>query len=676
MRCNWAWADRLPPLTKEFAVTLNRLTSLSALWLLALACASGGSGNGGGGGGGASGSGGGPGGGTGGGGGGTVTNPPGGGTLTECTATADAGAITFVEVPNWMDGSLAAYSMIHDDTCDASTTGIDLNGIPIANEIGIPLGLGAIVDACAEEDRWQSLRDYQAQGHEILNHSKTHIPAGPGLTVENAPVEAVQAKQAFDANLSAPVLFYIYPYDYFTAETIAAVRDAGHLGARSGSRDNNNGSDNPPINPTVAPTGDVDGSDFQVEFDVWPRTYSKYARYASPDFLKVHVFNAIERGGWAVREFHSVSDSADAGFGPIGTTEYRDHLTWLRDAQLAQKVWNATPTQVIKYRRTRELTTASVSGSQITYTTTVDAVHATAISVIVTTQNDVASLLGTQGGHPVRVVKISSGRFSVDADPTQGPVALSGCEDAGPALDLSLDIGTKPTEAASVCDLQNVVGTGTPGNMDNLEFSDPSEFQALPNARQADGRDGSWAWYPENVSVTVEVDPASATNHALHFVAAGSTLPVSDAATGERESAGVTLAFLGGNGAGACYDASAYQGVRFKIKGTATADNQGWGMGNKVTLAFVTAATQTSTYGGDSPAEVGHYNYLVDLSTAATTWQTVEVRFDDGNIRLPWNCGANMQACAALAVNKLQALDWGLQTGQDLNIWIDDIELF
>ena len=45
-------------------------------------------------------------------------------------ATAAAGALTLDSVPVWMDGCRGAYSIIHDDTCDSSTTGIETNAIP------------------------------------------------------------------------------------------------------------------------------------------------------------------------------------------------------------------------------------------------------------------------------------------------------------------------------------------------------------------------------------------------------------------------------------------------------------------------------------------------------------------------------------------------------------------
>ena len=61
--------------------------------------------------------------------------------------------------------------------------------------------------------------------------------------------------------------------------------------------------ENPPLNSAMP------GVDMEIEFDVWPRTYSKYTAFGGTDLLNVHVWNAIERGAWAVREFHSVSES-------------------------------------------------------------------------------------------------------------------------------------------------------------------------------------------------------------------------------------------------------------------------------------------------------------------------------------------------------------------------------
>jgi hypothetical protein len=220
----------------------------------------------------------------------------------------------------------------------------------------------------------------------------------------------------------------------------------------------------------------------------------------------------------------------------------------------------------------------------------------------------------------------------------------------------------------SVCDLLTVVGTGTSGAMDDLESASTAGLQVVPNPRQADGRTGAWSWYPTpNVNVSAVVADDGTGNSALHFVAGN---------LGTAVYGGVTLAMLGATGAGSCYDASAYSGIRFRIMGTASADDQGLGYANTIVLSFVTAKTQTAADGGDAATAVGHYHYLVDVSGAATRWQTVQIRFNAPTIRDPGNCAALPQACTGLATDQLQALDWNVQSGQVVDIWLDDIELY
>lgn len=578
-----------------------------------------------------------------------------------CEAPADAAGFTFQRIAVWRDDAKAAYTIFHDDLCDYGNRGIQENAVPALSAHGLAAGLGAIGEECQSGSNWDMVRQVEAAGNEIMNHSLSHLQ----VSTENAAEQVALAKTIFDAQIVNPISYFIFPYDYFTPATIAAVQASGHIGARGGNRDDNDGMKNPPLN-LQTPTNDM-----EVEFDVWPRTYSKYARYKSPDFLNVHVYNAIERGLWATREFHSVIQDDTApegqGFGPIKLSEYNAHLDFLVDAWKSNQVWTAPPSAVIRYRRARSACTASVSGNTLGYgTSSADCTaYATPISVIVSTGKDVASVQAMQGDAYVASRKIGPNTFSITADPTKGSVELSGCAEAGPTVDASITLPPKPEPAASVCELETVVGNGSNGAMDNLEFSDPSEFQSLPNLRQADGRNGSWSWYPMNISVAVEPDPANPSNHALHYVAGN---------LGTNVYSGVTLAFLGGNGAGSCYDASAYTGVRFKIKGTATDDDKGWGSLNHVSICLVTAATQTTAFGGDAPQEMGHFCTSVNIASAATTFMTAEVPFS--SLRQPWNC-ANVASCpASFPKGELQAIDWGLMSGQSLNIWLDDIELY
>jgi hypothetical protein len=566
----------------------------------------------------------------------------------ECEPAA-AGTFTFEKIATWADDARGAYTIIHDDVCGEELTGIQDNAEPALARVGLHAGLGPIVAECEDNRRWDVVADAEAAGNEVISHSYTHVQ----ITPANAAHEITDAKAALDAHLVHPISFFIFPYDYFTAATIATVGSSGHLGARAGNRDDNDGFDAPPING-ADPTHDL-----EVEFDVWPRSYSKYALFFPEDVLAVHAYNAIEKGGWAMREFHSVvpdgtADEAGQGFGPIELGAYERHLQFLADAWKQGTLWTANPTEVIRYRHARTACGASVSGDTITFDTSNPdcAKFATPISVIVTTAEDLPRVDGTQGGVSVRTRKLGPNRFSINADPTLGDVTLSGCSNDGYAVDPTVVLPPKPAPAASVCEIETVAGTGANGKMDDLERP-TADFQILPNPSQADGRTGTWSWYPQTASVGMAMDGA---NQVLRYT--GSNLAAWS---------GATLAFLGGNGAGTCYDGTAYQGIRFRIKGTSTATDE---LNGKVMVSLVTAETQSRSYGGDLVGEGGHFHKLVPLSS---TWQTVSIPWAEFD-RPSWGTTATH---TAVAKGKLQAIDWGVSnTASSFDIEIDDVEMY
>lgn len=569
--------------------------------------------------------------------------PPPDASIGACEA-ASAGTFGYEKVATWRDDAKGAYSMTHDDMCGPALQGIHELAVPALERAGLTAGLAPFVEVCESASLWEVVADAEQKGNEIVSHSYSH----PEITPENAAREVTEAKAAFDAHLEHPVTFYAFPYDYFTPATLAAVSAAGHLGARAGNRDDNDGFDAPPINP-AEPTNDL-----QVEFDVWPRNYSKYALFFPEEILSVHAYNAIERGGWALREFHSVipdgSSLTGQGFGPIPISQYERHLAFLADARKKGVLWTAPPSTVLRYRHARTACTASVVADKITFNTSnPDCVKfATPISVIVTTTEDLPRIEAVQAGVTVSTKKLAARRFSVTADPTLGEVALSGCGNPGYEIDPELALTPKPTPAASVCLIETVTGTGSPGRMDDLERP-AAEFQVLPNPSQGDGRTGSWSWYPQLAQVAMQ-------DGTLRY--AGSSLGAWS---------GATLAFLGGNGAGACYDGTAYQGIRFKIKGSVTATDE---LNGKVVVSIVTAETQSRLYGGDLVGEGGHFHKVITLTPA---WQTVSLTWADLT-RPTWGATAPLMN---IAKAKLQAIDWGVSnTASTFEIFIDDVEMY
>jgi hypothetical protein len=229
---------------------------------------------------------------------------------------------------------------------------------------------------------------------------------------------------------------------------------------------------------------------------------------------------------------------------------------------------------------------------------------------------------------------------------------LTGCGNQGHEVDPTIELTPKPTPAASVCDIETVHGTGSPGNMDDLERA-VADFQVLPNPSQADGRTGTWSWYPQTAQVSLAPD---GTNHVLHF-----------AGTGLAAWSGATLAFLGGNGAGSCYDGATYTGIRFRIKGSVTATDE---LNGKVIVSLVTAETQSRRYGGDLAGEGGHFHKVVPVTAS---WTTVTIPFAELD-HPTWGDTATL---TAVAKGKLQAIDWGVSnTASTFSIDIDDVEMY
>ncbi len=566
-----------------------------------------------------------------------------------CSNTTDAGGFTFDKIAVWRDDAKAAYTMIHDDMCGRELRGIDRMAVPALNRRGLVAAMGPFVDACAADGLWGMVQAVEKEGIEIINHSYSH----PTITMQNVLKEVMLAKAEFDAKITKPVSFFIFPFDFWTADTVAMVEMAGHIGARAGLRDDNDGFTNPPLNPPEPM------NDMAIEFDVWPRTYSKYAAFPEKDILNLHVYYAIEHGAFAVREFHSVTlkdspEVAGEGFGPVPLRQYEDHLDFLVQAWKSNKVWTSTPSTIIRYRHARTACKASVAGDKITYDTSSEECtkFATPISVIVKTGNDLGGLKATQNGEPVFTRKIAANTFSVTADPTKGEVSLGGCADAGPAVDTGVTMPERPQPAKSVCDLQQVVGKGSPGMMDNLERSN-DVLQILPNPAQGDGRNGSWSWYPGNASVKIMQDGRY--NNAIRYTGGN-----------HMRWSGVTLAFMGGNGAGACYDGSAYKGIRFRLKGFVEDKS----LADKVIVSIVTAETQTRRLGGDLDGDGGHFHKVAPITGE---WQTFEMTWPE--FETP-TFGASMKL-KELAVKKMQAVDWGVSnTATRYEVWVDDIELF
>jgi peptidoglycan/xylan/chitin deacetylase (PgdA/CDA1 family) len=569
-----------------------------------------------------------------------------------CEGAVPAGTLTFEKIAGWRDDAAAAYSIIHDDLCSPELRGIDRIAAPALEARGLVATMGAIAGDCQDYKLWAMVRGLESRGHEIANHSFTHERVRP----HNATLEVAKSKQVLDRELQQPVRLFLFPYDVFQRSTIELVEAVGHRYARAGSRDDNDGLDNPPLN------GKDPDNDLVLEFDAWPRSFSKYSLYPEKDILNVHVWNAIERGGFALRELHSVTPHAVApvageGFFPVPRPIYDAHLDFLVNAWKANRLWTSTVSTIVRYRRARQACAASISAATITFDTSNPdcRTYTTPLSVILTSTEDVPGLQAIQGGASVFTRKLGPRRYSVTAYPTAGPVTVAGCRTPSPGVDPTVPLPRKPAPASSVCALESVRGAGGAGRMDDLERP-PEQLQTLPNSAQRDRRDGTWSWYPPfTLGASIREEGRNRTlRYAAHDLGA---------------SAGVVLAFMGASGAGSCYDASAYKGVRFRIRGGAASDDPA--ARDKVVVSLVSAETQALKYGGDrGGGPGGHFHAHVPLTP---DWKQVSLTWSQ--FAAPtWGETAGL---TRPALTKLQAVDWGIpKEVSSFEINLDDIELF
>ena len=122
------------------------------------------------------------------------------------------------------------------------------------------------------------------------------------------------------------------------------------------------------------------------------------------------------------------------------------------------------------------------------------------------------------------------------------------------------------------------------------------------------------------------------------------------------------------HGAGACYDATAYKGLRFRIRGTVTTPDAT--LVDRAVITLITAQTQTRKLGGDLNGEGGHFHRVVPLSPE---WGTVELTWEEFD-RPSWGLTTSM---TSLALDRMQSVDFGVSNlATAFEVYIDDIELF
>jgi hypothetical protein len=354
------------------------------------------------------------------------------------------GAYKLEGVATWRGDKTAAFSVIHDDLCDASVNGIFKTADPELMQRGLHGGFGAITETCDSEKAWPKVKILVDHGHDIFSHSATHhclgdasACSGNGTPSSDYTKEIDNTVAAIMKNVGVKAEFFIFPYDVCGAGAVAHLKQNGFLGARCGGHE---------VNPP-------DFTDpFKTTFDIWGPSYSKYVgkgpcagvkadSNAQPStltqacrtyVLQTYIDDTIKAKGWTTREMHGFDpdDNPNGGWQTVTVGDYHIYLDYLKMKSDAGDLWVEGPTRVIKYRFAREkCAMPTLEGSTLKFgTPSADCMkYATPVSFIVSTtdMSDPASLKTTQDAAVYPARKLGPGKFAVDADPTQGDAVIS-----------------------------------------------------------------------------------------------------------------------------------------------------------------------------------------------------------------------------------------------------------
>jgi peptidoglycan/xylan/chitin deacetylase (PgdA/CDA1 family) len=324
------------------------------------------------------------------------------------------------EVTSWRGGAKAAYSIIHDDYPY-------LDGLPThyleLNKRGLRAGLGVIVGAIEEGDHhyYDKLQQMVNEGHEVINHSYSHID----LTKENVDWDReIDHSTRLLREQKFSVSTFVFPFDQYNDAIFQRLKGLDYLGARGGRKDEQRvNSADMVVDDPLAP--------FRVRFDAFyedpdtgKNTYSVYG--AQDDVLEAYLDDAIQKGGWAVRELHGIEDSS---WGSVHLAKYTAHLDYVAAKVKSNEVWMDTFSNVNRYRSSRAYCgEALVQDSAVTFSLSTSAdctKYATPLSVIVSADG-VDSIKATQNGVDIPVKPLGSGKHILDIDPTAGPAYITG----------------------------------------------------------------------------------------------------------------------------------------------------------------------------------------------------------------------------------------------------------
>jgi len=325
--------------------------------------------------------------------------------------------VSIEKVANWKGDAKAAYSIIHDDY---PLTENFRRHYPELNKRGLYAGFGAIVEPIdGNQDIYISkMQQMVDEGHEIINHSYSHKDVDKESTDLSLEVDhSTELLRSYGFDIRA----FVFPHDRFTEAVLQRLKGMGYLGARAGGRKVNQADMD--LDDPLAP--------FHAGFDAYfedpatgQNTGSTYKD--QDDVLKAYLDDAIQQGGWAVRELHGIEDGS---WGTVSLAKYTAHLDYVVDKVNTNDVWMDTFTNVTRYRSSRAYCGQAIAegAGMITFSLASSencTNYTTPLSVIITT-NGVDDISATQNNAAIPSTRLEAGKYMLEIDPAAGPAYVS-----------------------------------------------------------------------------------------------------------------------------------------------------------------------------------------------------------------------------------------------------------
>jgi peptidoglycan/xylan/chitin deacetylase (PgdA/CDA1 family) len=298
-------------------------------------------------------------------------------------------------VEPWRDGARAAYTLIHEDLCDASAGTLRV-AVPALRSRGLRTGLAATVTLCSDGG-WQALRTLALEGFEIVNHGWWHQDPTP----ETASQEINESRKELHLRTGANITFYSSPQASPDPEIVRFALQHGHLGIRNGAR----------MGEVVRP-GEVDPAD--VPYD----PFGSGSRHGPPQTqLDSFLDAALDQRAWGVRCLRGV---ADTSWEPVGEAVYMRHLDRLRGLVRKGDVWMAPPSEILRHALAfRSVGVPAIHGSVLRFPRA-DAGkrQPVLLSVLLRSHGDTPTrVVGEQNGALVSSEQLEPGLWRLQLDP-------------------------------------------------------------------------------------------------------------------------------------------------------------------------------------------------------------------------------------------------------------------